>query len=172
MTNHRVFALLLVVTLGVSIALCQTTTAQPPAKAAPNPFLRLAGNGVWWASIPDDTKDTFVDGYLTAMARVNHMIAAQCANDMQNLHPGPQFEAEWKTATALCVNANFFDFSFDDRLNQQKVRSGLDDFYKDAQNIHIPIDFAMMYVKDVLKGKTAPRELEDQLKGWRSTMSK
>jgi hypothetical protein len=150
LTNRR-FALLLAVTLGVvGAALGQATTAQPPSKAAPNPFLRLAGNGVWWASLADDTKDTFIDGYVTAMIRVNHMVAAQCADGMKNLHPGAQFDAEMTTAMALCVTAEFFDFSIDERLDRQKVRNGVDDFYKDSQNSRIPIDYAMAYVKDTL----------------------
>jgi hypothetical protein len=170
--NRHIFALLLTITLGAGTALSQATTPQPPAKAAPNPFLRLAGNGVWWASLADDAKDIFVDGYVTAMVRVNHMVAAQCADGMKNLHPGAHFDAEMKTAMALCVNADFFDFSIDERLDRQKVRNGVDDFYKDSQNSRIPIDYAMAYVKDMLKGKRAPRELEDELKGWRSTMNK
>lgn len=146
----------------------QATTAQPPAKDA----LRLVGNGVRWTSLEDSTKDTFVDGYVMAMIRVNHMVAAQCASDMKNLHPGAQFDAEMNAAMALCVNAEFFDFSIDERLDRQKVKNGVDDFYKDSQNSRIPIDYAMAYVKDTLKGKRAPRELEDELKGWRSTLSK
>jgi hypothetical protein len=172
LTNRRILSLLLAVTLGTGVALGQATSAQPPAKAAPNPFLRLAGNGVWWVSLADDVKDNFVDGYVTAMVLVNHMVAAQCADDMKNLHPGAQFDAEMKTAMALCVNAEFFDFNIDERLDRQKIRNGLDDFYKDSQNSRIPIDYAMAYAKDTLKGKKAPRELEDELKGWRSMINK
>jgi hypothetical protein len=163
LTNHRIFALLLTATLGVGVALGQATTAQP-SKAAPNPFLRLAGNGVWWTSLAVDTKDTFVDGYVTAMSRVHDMLAAQCAKGMQ--------ESDGKAAMAFCVNADFFDFGNDERLDRQKVRNGIDDFYKESLNTRIPIDYAMAYVKDTLKGKTTPRELEDQLIRWRSLVNK
>lgn len=172
MINRYIFALLLTITLGVGTALGQATTAQPPAKAAPNPFLRLAGNGVWWASLADAIKDNFVDGYVTAMSRVHDMLDAQCGEAMKTLHPGAQFDADWKTALAFCVNAEFFDFGIDERLDRQKVKNGIDDFYKEPLNTRIPIDYAMEYVKDTLKGKKAPREMEDELKGWRSTMNK
>jgi hypothetical protein len=172
LNNHRVFAVLLAVALGVGVSLGQVTSAQPPVKAAPNPFLRIFGNGAWWTSLPDDAKDTFVDGYITAMSRVHDMLARLCTEEAKNLKTGAQFEADMKTALNECVDAEFFDFSVDERLDRQKVRNGIDEFYKDSQNARIPIDFAMEYVKDVLKGRKAPRELEDQLKGWRSSPNK
>jgi hypothetical protein len=160
--SNRIFALLLVMTLGVNVTSGQTATQ--PTKV--DPFLRLEGNGVWWVSLTDDVKDNFVDGYVTAMVRVNHMIAAQIPQDAKDLHPGAQFDAKMKTIMVLSVNAEFFDF-IDERLDRRKVRNGVDEFCKDSQNSRIPIDYAMAYVKDTLKGLRAPRELEDELKGWR-----
>jgi hypothetical protein len=172
LTNHRVLTVLLSVALGVSASSGQATNNPPPTKAAPNPFLRMFGNGAWWASLPDDAKDTFVDGYITAMSRVHDMLARLCTEGAKTLKPGAQFEADMKTALNECVEAEFFDFGVDERLDRQKVRNGIDGFYKDSQNTRIPIDFAMEYVKDVLKGRKAPRELEDQLKDWRGSLYK
>ena len=153
------------------MALGQITNAQPPAKPAPNPLLRILGNGAWWTNLPDESKDTFVDGYVTAMSRVHDMFARLCADGMKTLKPGAQFDADMKAALNECTDAEFFDFGIDERLDRQKVKNGIDEFYKDSQNTRISIDFAMEYVKDVLKGKKAPRELEDQLKGWRASMA-
>jgi len=153
------------------VALGQITSAQTSAKPAPNPFLRMLGNGAWWTNLPDESKDTFVDGYVTAMSHVHNMLARLCAEGMKTLKPGAQFDADMKTALNSCVDAEFFDFGVDERLDRQKVKNGIDGFYKDSQNTGIPIDFAMEYVKDVLKGKKAPRELEDQLRGWRTSLA-
>jgi hypothetical protein len=95
-----------------------------------------------------------------------------CTEGTKTIKPGAQFEADMKVALNKCVEAEFFDFGVDERLDRQKVRNGIDGFYKDSQNTRIPIDFAMEYVKDVLKGRKAPRELEDQLKDWRGSLNK
>jgi hypothetical protein len=170
-TNHRVFALLLVVTLGVSIALCQTTTAQPPAKAEPNnPFLRLLGNGVWWLNLSDDRKDTFLDGYVSGMNDANHLMMGMCDQKRNTLQPNnnnEKFMAEMYAALDLCMLGGEFDFNVD----IQKLRGGVDEFYADSHNKLIPIRLAMAYVRDKLKGKKTAQELNDELQSWRRAMS-
>ena len=163
---------MLLVLAGSLVAQSAPTPSQTPAKTAPNPLLRLFGNGAWWTNLPDDVKDTFVDGYITAMAHVNFIVAHECADARNNLKPGPKFDADMQTAMALCATAEWWDFSVDERLDRQKVKNGIDAFYKDPQNTRITIDYAVEYTRDELKGRMSPRQLEDELKEWRQLVNK
>jgi hypothetical protein len=168
LTNHRVFALLLALALGVGAAQGQATNIQQTAKATPNVFLRVLGNGQWWVGLADDAKEIFVDGYTTGMARAYLYTHGECMQDKDKLEPGPQFNAEFKAVTNLCLLAELFDFDADRR----GLLSGLDDFYKDPQNTRIPATHALEYTRDKLKGKKSPQELNDDLKEWRRVMSR
>ena len=168
MTNQRIFALLLTVMFGMGVAQGQTPSAQPPAKAEPNPFLRILGNGVWWASLPNDAKDTFLDGYVTGMGRAYLYTNGECMQDKDKLKPGPQFDAELKSVLNLCILANLFDFDVDRR----QLLTGLDEFYRDSQNTRIPVTFALEYTRDKLKGKKSAQELDDNLREWRRAVNK
>jgi hypothetical protein len=59
-------------------ALIAATAMGQDQPKEPNPFLRLLGNGVWWTNLNADAKNNFVDGYTTAMAKVNRTAYAFC----------------------------------------------------------------------------------------------
>ena len=169
MTNYRVLALLLALTLAGEMAAAQATAAQGPAKAAPNPFLRLLANGVWWASLPDDAKDAFVDGYSTAMGDAHYLMTGMCKLRTKAIQPkanSEQFNAEVKGVLDLCMIGQEFDFEVG------SLRAGVDEFYKEPQNTRIPIRDALSYARDKLKGNKPAQELENQLKDWRNTVNK
>lgn len=166
MTNHRIFALLLAITLGV--ALGQVPSTQSPTKAVANPLLRILGNGVWWTSIPDDSKDTFVDGYVTGMGRAYFYTHGVCVQDKNKLKPGPQFDAEMTAVLNECVLAESFDFDVDRR----QLSTGVDEFYKDSRNMRIPVTLALEHTRDRLKGKKSAEELDDDLRTWRNAVNK
>jgi hypothetical protein len=134
----------------------------------PNPFLRLAGNGVWWVSLSNDTKETFVDGYITAMSHVNQILGSMCQETMKNLKPGEQFNTTVSRALDFCTLAENYYYSVD----KSKLSKGIDHFYEDARNTRIPIEFSMQYVRDAMVGKKSAKELTDELNGWRDIMNK
>jgi len=143
----------------------------PPSEkpALNNPFLRILGNGVWWANISDDRKDTFVDGYVSGMNDANHLMMGMCEQKRKDLQPSNnngKFMAEFYEALDLCMLGAEFDFNVD----MQKLRGGADEFYTDPQNIRVPIHHALAYVRDKLKGKKSAQELNDELQGWRRAM--
>lgn len=150
------FALLLLLVLGTGIGGGQSENQDP--------FFRLLGNGLWWTKLPPNAKVNFVDGYTTAMAKVNHTAHGLCmalAKDSKNMD-------QLMGSDNLCEIAREFDFGVD----KEKLVDGLDDFYTDSQNTRLPIDIAMEYERDKLKGDTAPNELLKKLEGWRKIVNK
>lgn len=160
--------LLLLATIGILTAQGQQASAPPPPKVVQNPFLRALENGQWWVSLTEDTKETFTDGYATAMSRVKNITHAACMDEGKNAKTGSQFNTEMSAAMNLCLLAEFFDFDVDRR----NLIGGVNEFYKDPRNVSIPVDFAFEHVRDKLKGKMSAQELDDRLTGWRRTMSR
>ena len=162
MKAHFGFALLfLLVLLGTGKG-----QGQP---VAPNPLLRIAGNGVWWGSLSSDSKENFVDGYTTAMARAHHTTDSECKSTTNDAKPGSSdFNSTFTAAVHFCVLAESFNFDFD----KSKLKEGIDKFHEDSRNTRIPIDFSMEYVKDQLKGKSPAKDLDDELRGWRKILNK
>src|SRR5580704_15899559 len=142
LNSHRVFTLLFAVVLvGAGSAQDQGAGGQePPVKAA-------AQDARWWTSLSGDAKSTFLDGYTAAMRHVNSTLFTECADKMKKITskitpdgrvipivPAP--DAPVLQIWNLCVLAGSFDFAFE----QRDLRNGVDEFYKDTQNSHVPVD--------------------------------
>ena len=132
-------------------------------------LLRVSSNGVWWASLSADNKADFVDGYVTAMAVVSEALMRIIEGDSKKLTAGdPQFDARTSALLNMAVLAAHYDYGHD----RASLVAGVDNFYRDPQNTHITIEFALMHVRDSLNGKTAPKDLEKQLNEWRAIVNK
>jgi hypothetical protein len=153
--------------LGPTAASAQSRRCHDPSSACSGNILRLAGNGAWWASLSDDAKADFIDGYTTAMSRVNGLINGERIIAAQELKPGAEFNARMDQVLRLSTIAQAFDF----RVDGRGFVGGIDEFYKDPLNTRIPIDFAMLYVRDELRGDKSPKELQDELAAWREVMN-
>lgn len=105
-----------------------------------------------------------------AMSRSNNMAHGLCMKDTDDLKPGPGFNGEMKEIIGLCTLAQFFDYSVD--AGQEKLVKEIDEFYSDSENTLIPIDFALEYVRDKLKGNTTPNDLKAKLTKWRQIVNK
>ena len=110
----------------------------------------------WWAGLSGDAKNTFLDGYTAAMSRVSTRLFTECADKMKKFQSkimsDPRAvvpEGEVTQSWNLCVLGGSFDFGFE----QRDLRNGVDEFYKDAQDSHVPIDVALQHVRDVLESK-------------------
>jgi hypothetical protein len=68
----------------------------------------------------------------------------------------------------ICGLAQLFDYG----VAATKLRGEIDGFYGEPQNTLIPIELAMQYVRDKLKGDTSPNELQEQLNEWRQIVNK
>jgi hypothetical protein len=146
-----------------------TQTAPQATQSARNPWMRLANNGAWWATLSQDSKADFVDGFVTAMDNVHKFLMALVEQDSKQLTPGPKFDAQMASMVQVSVIADQYDYEEVDRV---KLLAGMDTFYKDPLNKLIPIESAFAWERDTLNGKVAPQDLQKQLDQWRSTMNK
>jgi hypothetical protein len=129
--------------------------------------MKAFGNyGGWWASLSDDAKDSFIDGYRTAMDKAQFTAYGECMEEKKSLQPASDFDTKMKEIVILCTLAQEFDFKVD-----KPMKGGLDDFYKDPLNTRIPAFTAMAYVRDELQGKKTAGQLLDELNGWRKIMN-
>ena len=131
--------------------------------------MRLANNGAWWATLSQDSKADFVDGFVTAMADVHKMLIGFVKQNKKELTPGPKFDVQMSSILQLSVIAEHYEY---DEVGRDKILSGVDTFYKEPLNKLIPIEFAFAWERDTLNGKVAPRDLQKQLDEWRAVMNK
>lgn len=144
-------------------------TSQVPSQSGANSILRAGGNGAWWVSLSADNKSDFVDGYVTAMESVNTTLLALLKNNVNELvRTDPQFKARTDALLELGVLADKYDYG----VERVKLVAAVNDFYKDPLNTRIPVEFAIQFVRDMLNGKNAPRDLEKQLNEWRAVANK
>jgi hypothetical protein len=68
------FATLFLLTLSMPGMRGQSVTPTPQTQSSRNPLMRLANNGAWWATLSQDSKADFVDGFVTAMTSVRKML--------------------------------------------------------------------------------------------------
>ena len=144
-------------------------TNQSPTKPERNPFMRLANNGAWWDTLSQDSKADFVDGYVSAMANVNHFIGALIKKDTESLTPGPKFDGQMNEILGLSVLAERYEYQ---EVGRTKLLAGMDTFYEEPLNKLLPIEFAFAWERDTLNGKVAPRDLQKQLDEWRAIVNK
>jgi hypothetical protein len=115
-------------------------------------------DALWWTGLSGEAKNTFLEGYTAAMSRVSNRLFTECADKMKKFQSkimsDPRAasslpEGEVMQSWNLCVLGGSFDFGFE----QRDLRNGVDEFYKEAQNSHVPIDVALQHVRDVLESK-------------------
>jgi hypothetical protein len=144
-------------------------TAAPSKPEPLNPVLyKVFGNyGVWWNNISEAEKDSFIDGYTTAMARANSLAVGMCKATMKEPQPGASnFNEKFYGGMNLCYVGQSFAFKVDKPLKPR-----LDDFYKEPLNARIPAEFAMEYVRDELAGTKTAGQLLDELNDWRKILN-
>ena len=147
-------------------------TAEPTGVLTPKPvqtpplMLKLMGDyGGWWKALSDDARDNYVDGYTTAMQKVQFVTHNECMKNARSVMPGPELNAKLQESFNLCALSETFDYKSD-----RALRAGLDRFYKNMLNANIPPEFAMEYLRDDLKRNKTPSQLAEELNEWRRTM--
>ena len=164
----RIATLVLLAALAAVAQTAEPTAAPQPKPVQPSPvMMKLLGDyGGWWKALSDDARDNFVDGYASAMQKVQFMTHDQCIKNAKSVQPGPEFNAKLQESLNLCTLSQAFDYKAG-RL----LRIPLDGFYNNPLNAGIPPEFAMEYLRDEIKGNKTAGELRDELNGWRKTMS-
>jgi len=164
----RIASIVLVVTLAAAAQTAPPTdTFQPkPAQIPPLMMKALGDYGGWWKALSDEARDNFVDGYTTAMQKVQFMTHNECMKNAKSVQRGPEFNAKLQESFNLCVLSEAFDYK--DGIS---LRTGLNRFYNNELNARIPPEFALEYLRDEIKRNKTAGQLLDELNEWRKTMS-
>jgi hypothetical protein len=164
----QIAAIVFLVTLAAAAQTAPPTdTPRPnPAQLPPVMMKELGDYGGWWKALSDEARDNFVDGYTTAMQKVQFITHNECMKNAKSVQPGPEFNAKLQESLNLCVLSEAFDYKAG-----MSLRVGLNKFYNNPLNAHIPPEFAMEYLRDELKRNKTTGELLDELNDWRKTMN-
>jgi len=137
---------------------------QEPSPAA----FRAGGNyGGWWNRISEAEKDSFLDGFTTAMQRANSVTVSMGESFVKEARPGaPDYDQKFYGGMFLRTVGATFEYSGDKPLKPR-----LDDFYRDPLNVRIPVQFALEHIRDEMSGKKTAGQLLDELNGWRKILS-
>jgi hypothetical protein len=121
---------------------------------------KQARNAYWWSASSPSFKLGYVYGYASAMDQAAIIEMGRCAGfvDMvKDKYPGQNVFQKLCTTDA-------FDF---DGIAMGQFVDGVDVFYKDFRNKQLEVDFALQYVRDEIKGKSA-KDLDAELTAWRA----
>lgn len=152
MKSHVSFALLLLLTLlGTAIGRGQQD----------KPL-----DGPWWETIPENYKQGFIAGYSMGTLREHSLVLENCEGKLGDSPNSLTGYAALETCLTITFSKTF-DFS---GVRPDQLANAIDEFYKDSRNKSIDINFALLYVRDKLKGKSA-KELDDELILWRRAAS-
>jgi hypothetical protein len=142
-------------------------SSQPALPLDPALFKVFGNYGGWWNRISEAEKDAFINGFMTAMARVNSVAVGVSEATMKEAKPGAaNFNEKLYQAMDLRMLGKTFDFKLDKPLKPR-----LDEFYKDPLNVRIPVQYAMDYVRDEIAGKKTAGQLLDELNEWRKILN-
>jgi hypothetical protein len=120
-------------------------------------------DGYWWASMTPSFKLGWVTGYAKAMDLAGSLQMATCASNLPlysqkfpNLDPKDILQK-------MCLSSTEFDY---DSISMGQFVDGMDSFYRDYRNKQLEVGWAIQYVRDAIKGKSA-QELEAEVVTWR-----
>lgn len=121
-------------------------------------------NGYWWKSVTPQFKLGWVSGYAMAMDSAGGTAIASCVAEL------PMYEKQWPNLEAkvilqkMCLSQKQFDY---DGVSMGQFVDGINAFYDDYRNTQLDVGWAIQYVRDAVKGKSA-KELDAELSAWRS----
>jgi hypothetical protein len=164
-------AIVILLALSAAAQTTPSTTSAPPTKPPKvnSAFKKLLGNyAYWWNSLSGEEKDSFVDGFTTAMSRVESVTNGFAKDARNKLTTGPTFDEQMKTAMLLSLLSSEFDY----KGSNDSLRAGLDDFYKDPLNARIMVSLALGHVRDQLEGRKTAGQLLDELNDWRKIVNR
>jgi hypothetical protein len=120
-------------------------------------------DGYWWGGETPTFKLGWVQGWAQAM---DSAFAASMGTCMGNM---PMYQKQFPNVDAkqlvqkFCLDNSAYDF---DGITMGQFVDGIDTFYKDFRNKQIEIGWAIQYVRDQVKGKSA-QDLEAEVTMWR-----
>jgi hypothetical protein len=142
-------------------------TPEKQVNTGPAMMKALGNYGGWWNSLSDEAKDNFIDGYTSAMDRVQSVTDRFEKEARQKLTPGPGFDAQMDHALLLSMLSIEFRY----KKSNNALRDALNEFYKDPLNARIMDSLAMGHVRDELEGRKTAGQLLDELNDWRKIVN-
>jgi hypothetical protein len=140
-----------------------------PAQQEPSPalFKGFGNYGGWWNRISETEKDSFLDGYMTAMRHANSVAVSTGNSFVQEAQPGAaDYNQKFYGGMYLVTVGETFAYSADKPLKPK-----LDEFYKESLNARIPVQLALEHIRDEMSGKKTAGQLVDELNGWRKVVN-
>lgn len=145
----------------------QSQTTTKPTVINPALAKSLGNYGYWWNALTEEQKDSFIDGFSTAMERATNMCDGFAKDGRKKLAPGESFDEQISHLMLLEMLANEFNYKGSDG----SLKTGANEFYREPLNQRIPVAFALSYIRDQLEGKKSPGQLLDELLQWRKIMN-
>jgi hypothetical protein len=130
--------------LGIILAVALTFSAGTTGVEKNPPM-----NGYWWDETPEIAKTGFVIGYVAGIDHASKLLIEALAAHETSL-------ASASGDTPLASYMNFYEITFG------QYRDGLNEFYKDDRNKRINLNFAILYVRDEIRGMS-PADLSNRL---------
>jgi hypothetical protein len=124
-------------------------------------------NGYWWAGMTPSFKLGWVSGYAKAMDNAATVYLGACVSNM------PMYQEKFpsldpkSTLQKMCLSDNALDY---DGISMGQFVDGIDAFYGDFRNKQLEVGWAIQYVRDQIKGKSA-EELDAEVTAWRRCMA-
>lgn len=110
-------------------------------------------NGYWWLRLNGAEKIMFVQGYVEGLSRADKLISMYLSVETLKIHEGANQEK-------IIDVFNFY------RITYGQFVDGLDAFYADFKNKRILFNYAVLYVRDEIRG-VSKKELDDRIEGMR-----
>ncbi len=120
-------------------------------------------DGYWWGGMTLNFKLGWVQGWAQAMDLAFSASMGTCLGNI------PMYQKQFPNIDAkqlvqkFCLDNSAYDF---DGIAMGQFVDGIDTFYKDFRNKQIEIGWAIQYVRDQVKGKSA-QDLEAEVTMWR-----
>jgi len=120
-------------------------------------------DGYWWGGMTPTFKLGWVQGWAQAMDLAFSASMGTCLGNI------PMYQKQFPNIDAkqlvqkFCLDNSTYDF---DGIAMGQFVDGIDTFYKDFRNKQIEIGWAIQYVRDQVKGKSA-QDLEAEVTLWR-----
>lgn len=120
-------------------------------------------DGIWWSQMSPAFKLGWVSGYAQAMDLAGTLQMGTCAAEL------PIYQEKFPNVDAkdllqrMCLSNKAFDY---DGITMGQFVEGIDSFFKDYRNKQLEVGWAIEYVRDEIKGKSA-LELEAEVTTWR-----